>query len=117
MVNLSFFNHLASAEGSLTKQTRSVTHGFEYQWFTHDLSAEFFCGEIKEKEIKTLGEYFIEKVNPTLVNAYSIYFENPKIKEPYKFVLGSLERLTEVLTWARFVCEGLKHARDVNGKT
>jgi len=117
LVNLSFFNYLASAEGSLTNQTRNVTHGFEYQWFTHDLSAEFFGCEITRKKIKRLGDYFIEKVNPTLVNSYSIYFENPKIKEPYKFVSGSLDQLMEVLTWTRFVCEGLKRDRDANGKT
>ena len=64
-----------------------------------------------------MGYYFVEKVNPALVYPYSIYSENPKIKEPYKFISGSLERLTEVLTWARFVCEGLKIKRDPNVKT
>jgi hypothetical protein len=59
---------------------------------------------------------FIERVNPTLVSSYSIYFENRVFKEPYKFVSGSLERLTEVLIWTRFVCEGLKRMRDPNGK-
>ena len=116
LVNLSFFNHLASAEGSLTDQTRNVTHGFEYQWFAHELPAEFFCGEIEGREIKRLGDYFVERVNPTLLSPYSIYFENPIIKEPYKFVSGSLERLEEVLTWARFVCEGLKREREPGGK-
>jgi hypothetical protein len=81
------------------------------------LSAEFFGWEITRKKIKRLGDYFIEKVNPTLVNSYSIYFESPKIKEPYKFVSGSLDQLMEVLTWTRFVCEGLKRDRDANGKT
>ncbi len=117
LVNLSFFSHLATAEGSLTNQTRHVTHGLEYQWFTHDLSENFFGSEIARKKIKRLGDYFIEKVNPTLVNSYSIYFESLKSKEPYKFVSGSLERLTEVLTWTRFVCEGLKRQSDPNGKT
>ncbi len=117
LVNLSFFNHLASAEGSLTNQTRSVTHRSEYQWFTHDLSMECFDGGISETEIKQLGDYFVERVNPTLVSPYSVYFENARIEEPYKFVSGSLERLTEVLTWTRFVCEGLKRAKDPNGKT
>lgn len=56
-------------------------------------------------------------MNPALVYPYSIYLESPKTKEPYKFVSGTLERLTEVLTWARFVCEGLKIKRDPNGKT
>jgi hypothetical protein len=117
LVNLSFFNHLAGAEGSLTSQTRNVTHVFEYQWFTHDLSAEVFGCEITRKKIKRLSDYFIEKINPTLVNSYSIYFEAPKIKEPYKFVSGSLERFEEVLTWTRSVCEGLKQEREPNGKT
>ncbi len=54
--------------------------------------------------------------NAAFVSPYSIYFENPIIKEPYKFVSGSLERLKEVLTWMRFVCEGLKRGRDPNGK-
>lgn len=118
LVNLSFFSHLASAEGALTNGTRNVTHGsLEYQWFTHDLTWEFFGGEVNETTIRRLGDYFVEKVNPALVNPYSIYSESPKIKEPYKFVSGSLERLAEVLTWARFVCEGLKIKRDPNGKT
>ena len=115
LVNLSFFSHLASAEGALTNQTRNVTHGsLEYQWFTHNLPSEFFAGDIAEAVIQELGEYFIEIVNPTLVYPYSIYAENPRIKEQYKFVSGSLERLTEILTWTRVVCEALKRARDLN---
>lgn len=117
LVGLSFFGHLSSAEGSLFNQTRNVTHSHEYQWFTHGLTAEYFCGKTSEAKIKRLGDYFIERVNPTLVSPYSVYFESPRIKEPYKFVFGSLERLTEVLTWTRFVCEGLKRNRDPNGKT
>lgn len=117
LVNLSFFSHLASAEGSVTNNARSVTHKCEYQWFAHELPAEFFGGEIDEDAIRRLGDYFIEKVNPTLVYPYSIYSENPKTQEPYKFISGSLERLTNVLTWARFVCEGIKIKRDPNGKT
>ncbi len=117
LVSLSFFSHLASAEGSLTNHTRSVMHRGEYQWFTHDLPAEFFGDCVDETTIKRLGDYFIEKVNPALVYPYSIYSESPKIKEPYKFVSGSLKRLTEVLTWARFVCEGQKRERDPRGKT
>lgn len=117
LVSLSFFSHLASAEGSLTNHTRSVMHRGEYQWFTHDLPSEFFGSEFDETTIERLGDYFIKKVNPALVYPYSIYLESPKIKEPYKFVSGTLERLTEVLTWARFVCEALKIKRDPNGKT
>jgi hypothetical protein len=115
LVSLSFFSHLASAEGSLTNYTSSVMHRGEYQWFTHDLSAEFFGGCVDQTTIEQLGDYFIEKVNPALVYPYSIYSERPKIKEPYKFVSGTLERLAEVLTWARFVCEALKIKRDPNG--
>ncbi len=117
LVSLSLFNHLASAEGSLTNHTRSVMYRGEYQWFTHELPAEFFGGCVDETTTQRLGNYFIEKVNSALVYPYSIYFERPKIKEPYKFVSGTLERLTEVLTWARFVCEALKIKRDPNGKT
>lgn len=118
LVNLTFFSHLASAEDALTNETRNVTHGsLEYQWFTHELSAEFFGGCADKMTIQRLGDYFVERVNPTLIYPYSIYSENPKIKEPYKFVSGNLERLTEVLTWARFVCEWLKMKRDPDGKT
>lgn len=117
LVNLSFFSHLASAQGSIMNQTRNITHGsLEYQWFAHCLSAEIFSGKIPETTIKRLGDYFVEIINPTLVYPYSIYSESPKIKEPYKFVSGSLERLTEVLTWTRFVCEALKREREPHGK-
>lgn len=116
LVNLSFFNQLASAEGSLMNQTRTVTHSNEFQWFTHDINSDFFGGEISEMKIRSLGDYFVHRVNPSLVNPYSIYFESPKIKEPYKFVSGSLERLKEVLIWTRFVCEGLKREREPNGR-
>jgi hypothetical protein len=116
LVSLSFFSRLADAEGSLTNQIHCVTHSHEFQWFTHNLSAGLFSGVISETNAKPLGNYFVERVNPTLVSPYSIYFENPRIKEPYKFVSGSLERLKEVLTWTRFVCEGLKCGRDPNGK-
>lgn len=117
LVSLSFFSHLASAEGSLLNCIRNVTHSHEYQWFTHDLPAEFFSGETSEAKIKRLGDYFVERVNPTLVNQYSIYFEASIVKEPYKFVSGSLERLENVLLWACFVCEGLKRRREGNDKT
>jgi hypothetical protein len=117
LVNLSFFSQLASAEGSLLNQTRSLTHSSEYQWFTQDLGPEIFAGAVSETLAMQLGDYFVERVNPTLVSPYSIRFENPLVKEPYKFVSGSLERLKEVLTWARFVCEGLKREREPNGKT
>lgn len=117
LVNLSFFSHLASAEGSLLNRTRSITHMNQYQWFAHNLDSEIFAGEISDALIEKLGDYFVERVNPTLVSPYSIRFEDPPIKEPYKFVSGNLERLKGVLTWARFVCEALKRERNPNGKT
>ena len=116
LVNLSFFSHLAAAEGALTNQTRNVTHGSEYQWFAHDLPAKVFSGDMSEAAVNRLGDYFVEITNPMLVYPYSIYLESPKIKEPYKFISGNLERLTEVLTWTRFVCEALKRERDPNGR-
>ena len=117
LVSLSFFSQLASAEGSLLNRTRSITHSNEYQWFTHDLELKFFDGGVSETPVDKLGDYFVERVNPRLVSPYSIYFESPQINEPYKFVSGSLERLKEVLTWTRFVCEGLEREREPNGKT
>ena len=116
LVNLSFFSQLASAEGSLTNQTRNVTASHEYQWLTHDLSARIFDGVVSESKTVEIGDYFIEKVNPSLISPYSIYFEQIKTNEPYKFVSGSLERLQEILTWARFVCEGLKRQEEPDGK-
>ena len=117
LVSLSFFSQLASAEGSLHNQTRNITASHEHQWFTHDLSAEFFNGTISESQIVKLGDYFIECVNPTLISPYSIYFEREQTREPYKFISGSLERLEEILAWAKFVCEGMKREREPNGKT
>ena len=117
MVSLSFFSQLASAEGCLTNQTRNVTASHEYQWFTHDLPTRIFDGTVSESKIQELGEYFIENINPSLISPYSIYFEKQQISEPYKFISGSLERLEEILTWARFVCEGLKREREPDGKT
>lgn len=117
LVSLSFFSQLASAEGSLHNQTRNITASHEHQWFTHDLSAKFFGGKISESQILTLGDYFIESVNPILISPYSIYFEREQTREPYKFISGSLERLEEILTWARFVCEGLKREREPDSKT
>lgn len=117
LVSLSFFSQFASTEVSLANHTRNVTHSHEYQWFTHNLTAEFLGGETSETKIKQLGDYFVECVNPTLVSQYSIYFEMSNIKELYKFVSGSLERLKEILIWTRFVCEGLKREKEANGKT
>ncbi len=116
LVSLSFFIHLASAEGSLFNQTRNVMHSNEFQWFAHDLGPEILADETSEKFIEELGDYFVERVNPVLVNPYSIRFENSPTRESYKFISGSLEKLKEVLMWTRLVCEGLKRERDPNGK-
>lgn len=116
LISLSFFSQLASAEGSLMNQTRNITASHEHQWFTHDLSAEFFNAKISELQIVKLGDYFIESVNPNLISPYSIYFEREQTREPYKFISGNLERLEEILIWARFVCEGLKCEREPDGK-
>ncbi|HMS38626.1 MAG TPA: hypothetical protein PKE69_00125 [Pyrinomonadaceae bacterium] len=116
LVSLSFFSQLVSAEGSLHNQTRNITASHEHQWFTHDLSAESFNSNVSESKIAKLGDYFIEIVNPTLISPYSIYFEKEQTSEPYKFISGSLERLEEILIWARFVCEGSKCEREPDGK-
>lgn len=108
LVNLSFFSHLASVEGSLTNGTRNITHSYEYQWFTHDLRPKFFNRKQSEIFVAELGDYFIKQVNPNLLCPYIIYFERRRLKEPYKFISGSLERLTEILIWTHFVCEGMK---------
>ena len=117
LVSLSFFSQLASAEGSLHNQTRNITASHEYQWFTHDLPKNTFYGDVSAEKILDLGNYFIGIVNPSLISPYSIYFEKEQIREPYKFISGSLEKLKEILIWARFVCEGLKREREPDGKT
>lgn len=117
LVNLSFFSQLASAESSLHDQTRNITASHEYQWFIHDLPKDFFYSSTSDEKILELGNYFIESVNPNLISPYSIYFEKEQIREPYKFIFGSLEKLEEILTWARFVCEGIKREREPEGKS
>ena len=117
LVSLSFFCQIASAEGSLLNETRNVTASHEYQWFTHDLPARLFDGSVSESKTVEMGDYFVEKVNTSLISPYSIYFEKAQTNEPYKFITGSLERLQEILAWTRFVCEGLKREREPDGKT
>jgi len=75
LVSLSFFSQFASAESSLMDKTRNVTPSHEYQWFTHDLSADFFSGAVSDSKIIQVGGYFVRRVNPTLISPYSIYFE------------------------------------------
>lgn len=111
LVNLSYFSHLATAEVSLSGNTRNVKHSYEYQWFTHDLKLKFFECKSSEADISKLGDYFIERINPTLVCPYAIYFEKRGIKEPYKFISGSFEQLRQILKWTYFVCDGLKRER------
>ena len=117
LVSLSFFSQIFSVECYLTNLTRNITASHEYQWFTHNLSKDFFDDTVYNSKILELGDYFIESVNPRLISPYSIYFEREQIRLPYKFISGSLERLEEILTWARFVCEGLKQKREPDGKT
>lgn len=116
LVNLSFFRHLASAEASLENSTRDITHQHEYQWFTHDISANYFADGDCQLQVKKLSDYFIERINPALVNPYSICYETRDFTEAYKFVAGSLEKLKETMIWAYFVCENLKRGREPNGK-
>ena len=76
-----------------------------------------FDGAVSTSKTEELGDFFIEKVNPSLISPYSIYFEKAQTNEPCKFITGSLERLQEILTWARFVCERLKSEHEPDGKT
>ena len=115
LVNLSFFSHLANAEVSLPDDTRNVKHSYEYQWFTHDLKPKFFTSKTLAADVSKLSNYFIERVNPTLICPYAIYFEKRQIKEPYKFISGSFEQLRQILKWTYFVCDGLKRERASGG--
>ena len=108
LINLSFFSHLANTEISLPYDTQNVKHSYEYQWFTHDLKPRFFEGKSSAADVSQLGDYFIERVNPTLVCPYAIYFDKRQIKELYKFISGSFEQLKQILMWTYFVCDGLK---------
>lgn len=117
LVNVSCFSQLASAEGSvLPLMSRTVADSFEYQWFTHDLREKYFRREKPVTYIKKLTKYFIEEVNPNLINSYSIYSDEKQTNESYKFVQGSLENLKEILKQAFLVCEGIKREKDSNGK-
>lgn len=115
LVSLSFFAHLATAESTvLPTGTRTVADSYDFQWFAHDLPARYF---VKSKDgakrgVQNLGRYFIERANHRLVNPYSIYYENRLLKEPYKFVRGSLENLKKTLLHAYLVCEAVRRERN-----
>jgi hypothetical protein len=62
--------------------TRNITRPDEYQWFTNDLGPKIFAGAVSETLALKPGDYFVRRVNPTLVSPYLIRFENPLVKEP-----------------------------------
>ena len=117
LVNLSFFGYLHSAETSTPPSgIRTVADSYDFQWFAHSLPAKYFRASKRKENVKNLGKYFVEKINPTLVNPHSIFYENRRHKEPYKFVSGSLEKLKEVLTLAFLVCEQTKRSKAAEGE-
>lgn len=117
LVNLSFFGYVESAETSVPPDgIRTVADSYDFQWFAHSLPAKYFKASKREENVKNLGRYFVKRVNPTLVNPHSIFYENRLHKEPYKFVSGSLEKLKEVMTLAFLVCEHTKRAKAAAGE-
>jgi hypothetical protein len=117
LVSLSYFSQLALAEGSvLPEMSRTVSDSYEFQWFTHDLAGKYFQKEKPAIYIRKLSDYFIRRINPSLVSSYSIQFEKKRTEESYKFVEGSFDDLKEILKWAYFVCEEIKRERSENGK-
>lgn len=117
LVNLSFFGYVQSAETSIPPDgTRTVADSYDFQWFAHALPANYFKVSKRPENVKNLGRYFVERVNPTLVNPHSIFYENRLHKEPCKFVTGSLEKLKAVMTLAFLVCEQTKRERAAEGE-
>ncbi len=117
LVNLSFFGYVQSAETSIPPSgIRTVADSYDFQWFAHFIPAKYFRASKRKEDVKSLGKYFVERVNPTLVNPHSIFYENRLHKEPYKFVSGSLEKLKEVMTLAFLVCEQTKRAKAAAGE-
>lgn len=117
LVNLSFFGYVQSAENSVPPDgTRTVADSYDFQWFAHALPAKYFRASRRKENVQNLGRYFVEKVNPTLVNPHSIFYENRLHKEPCKFVSGSLEKLKEVMTLAFLVCEQTKRSKAAEGE-
>jgi hypothetical protein len=117
LVNLSFFGYVESAETSIPPDgTRTVADSYDFQWFAHALPAKYFKASKRKDNVQNLGKYFVERVNPTLVSPHSIFYENRLHKEPCKFVLGSLEKLKAVMTFAFLVCEQTKRDRAAAGE-
>jgi hypothetical protein len=117
LVNLSFFGYAESAESSIPPSgIRTVADSYDFQWFAHALPVKYFKTSKRTKSVKNLGKYFVERVNPTLVNPHSIFYENRLHKEPCKFVSGSLEKLKQVMTLAFLVCEQAKREKAAAGE-
>lgn len=118
LVNLTYFGYVQSAETSIPPDgTRTIADSYDFQWFAHSLPQKYFkTAKRMPENVKNLGKYFVERVNPTLVNPHSIFYENRILSEPYKFVSGSLEKLKEVMTLAFLVCEQVKRERAGNEK-
>jgi hypothetical protein len=117
LVNLSFFGYAESAESSIPPSgIRTVADSYDFQWFAHSLPAKCFSAARRKESVKNLGKYFVERVNPTLVNPHSIFYENRLVREPYKFVSGSLEKLKEVMVLAFLVCEQTKRSKAAEGE-
>lgn len=117
LVNLSFFGYVQSAETSVPPDgIRTVADSYDFQWFAHALPHKYFKASKRKENVQNLGEYFIERVNPTLVNPHSVFYENRLHKEPCKFVTGSLEKLKEVMMLAFLVCEQTKRERAAAGE-
>ena len=117
LVNLSFFGYVQSAETSIPPDgTCTVADSYDFQWFAHSLPQKYFKASKRKENVKNLGKYFVQRVNPTLVNPHSIFYENRFCKQPYKFVSGSLEKLKEVMTLAFLVCEQTKREKVATGE-
>lgn len=117
LVNLSFFGYVQSAETSTPPSgIRTVADSYDFQWFAHSLPPKYFNESTRKENVQNLGKYFVEKINPMLVNPQSIFYENRLHKEPYKFVSGSLEKLKEVMMLAFLVCEQTKRDRVAKGE-
>ncbi len=117
LVSVTCFSQPASAEGSvLPSKCRTIDGSYEYQWFTHDLTKRYFQKVKAELYLNKLSKYFVQQVNTKLVSPYSFFSEEKKIKEPYKFVRGSLECLRDILKLAFLVFEGIKQKTDSSEK-
>jgi hypothetical protein len=117
LVNLSFFGYVQSAEASTPPSgIRTVADSYDFQWFAHSLPAKYFNGSPRKENVQNIGKYFVGKINPTLVNPHSIFYENRLNREPYKFVRGSLENLKKIVFDAFFVCEAVRRGENASEK-